>query len=167
MKHKIMMVVVLVILLSVWLYPKKEEVLYLNQSATPYHVFEVRVVCGEYDTVKTYVQEITLKEVFEDAFPVLPECPIGTLNLNQVLTSHQTIHLTQPENEEEILTKININQASFQTLITVPGITETRAASIIIYREQHGDFLDLDELIHVKYIGVATLEKIKPYLTIS
>jgi DNA uptake protein ComE-like DNA-binding protein len=45
-------------------------------------------------------------------------------------------------------------------------MTETRAASLIIYREAHGDFKHLDELLLVKYIGVVTLEKIKPYLTL-
>lgn len=167
MKQKIIMVVVLVILLSVWLFPKKEETTYLNQSANPFHVFEVSVVCGTFQTEKSYIHETTVKEVFEDAFLVIPTCPIDTFNLNQVITTNQTIHLTEVSHEVPITTQVNINKASFQTLITVPGITETRAASIIIYREQHGDFMDLDELIHVKYIGVSTLEKIKPYLTIS
>ena len=66
----------------------------------------------------------------------------------------------------DIIQKINVNKASFKQLITIPGMTETRAASLILYREAHGDFKHLDELLNVKYIGVATLEKIKPYLTL-
>ena len=46
-------------------------------------------------------------------------------------------------------------------------MTETRAASLIIYREQYGDFNHIDDLINVKNIGSVTLEKIKPYITLG
>mgnify|MGYP000941994927 CR=1 FL=1 len=36
-------------------------------------------------------------------------------------------------------------------------MTETRAASLIIYREQYGDFNHIDDLINVKNIGSVTL----------
>ena len=62
--------------------------------------------------------------------------------------------------------QININQANFKTLITIPHMTESRAAALIIYREAHGKFQSIDDLIHVKHIGTATLEKIRPYVTI-
>ncbi|PKK93862.1 MAG: hypothetical protein CVV61_02480 [Tenericutes bacterium HGW-Tenericutes-6] len=167
MKQKISLVLILVLLLCVWLYPEEDEITYLNEEGTPYTIFEVEVICDEFSVKKSYLNETTLATVLELSMPLLPSCPIGILNPNQAISSNQRIHLTLETKETENIQKVNINEASFQTLITVPGITETRAASIIIYREQNGDFLDLDELIHVKYIGISTLEKIKPYLTIS
>ena len=78
----------------------------------------------------------------------------------------QIVVLSLGEDPVQVLQKINVNQASFKELLTIPGMTETRAASLILYREAHGDFKHLDELLNVKYIGISTLEKIKPYLTL-
>jgi len=46
-------------------------------------------------------------------------------------------------------------------------MTETRAASLVVYREAHGYFQSIDDLINVKYIGAVTLENIKPYITLG
>jgi competence protein ComEA len=41
------------------------------------------------------------------------------------------------------------------------------AERIIAYREAHGRFHTLEDLIQVKGIGEATLEKLRPWITIS
>lgn len=69
--------------------------------------------------------------------------------------------------EDEQIIKININTASFETLLTIPYMTETRAAELIIYRTQHGPFETIDAIIHVKYIGQATLENLRPYIKVE
>lgn len=63
--------------------------------------------------------------------------------------------------------KININKASFQELLNIPSMTETRAAELIIYRQMYGPFTSIEELIHVKFIGTVTLENMRPYISLS
>jgi DNA uptake protein ComE-like DNA-binding protein len=53
------------------------------------------------------------------------------------------------------------------TLLEIPYMTETRAASLIVYREANGPFLHFEELLNVKHIGPVTLENIKPYIKLN
>jgi competence protein ComEA len=61
---------------------------------------------------------------------------------------------------------VNINTADSQTLETLPRIGPVLALRIIEYREQHGPFSDVSELIEVKGIGEVTLEQLRPYITV-
>ncbi|HHW46675.1 MAG TPA: ComEA family DNA-binding protein [Clostridiales bacterium] len=63
--------------------------------------------------------------------------------------------------------KININSATKDQLMALPGIGEVKAQAIIDYRELNGPFMSVDELINVKGIGPATLEKIKDLVVIN
>lgn len=62
---------------------------------------------------------------------------------------------------------VNINTADSALLQTVPGIGPTIASRIIAYREANGPFQKVDDLLKVSGIGPATLEKIRPYLTVE
>ncbi|MFT4836681.1 MAG: competence protein ComEA [Psychromonas sp.] len=66
----------------------------------------------------------------------------------------------------QVVEKIDVNQATGQQLAVIKGIGEKKAQAIIDYRETNGDFADLNELVEVKGIGEATLEKIQPFLTL-
>lgn len=57
--------------------------------------------------------------------------------------------------------KVNINTATKEELMTVPGIGEVTAQNIIAYREKNGDFSTLEDLKKVGRIGDKTLEKFK------
>lgn len=57
--------------------------------------------------------------------------------------------------------RINLNQASEEELQTLPGIGPARARAIIEYREQHGRFRQIEEIMEVSGIGEKTFEKIK------
>ena len=54
---------------------------------------------------------------------------------------------------------VDINAADQQTLMTIKGIGEKRAAAIIAYRDQHGRFKSVDELIDVQGISESLFEK--------
>lgn len=60
---------------------------------------------------------------------------------------------------------VNINTAGQAELETVPGIGPAIARAIITYRNEHGPFQTVDDLIAVSGIGPKTLEKIRPYVT--
>ncbi|ACY83842.1 conserved hypothetical protein [Edwardsiella piscicida] len=55
---------------------------------------------------------------------------------------------------------MNINQASAQALSEgLSGIGLEKARAIVAFREQHGAFSRLEQLLQVKGIGAALLEK--------
>jgi len=71
------------------------------------------------------------------------------------------------EPDKAITTKININTASLNELILLPGIGEKKAQAIIKYREEVGDFKTKDEINNVKGIGDITYEKMKEKIKVK
>lgn len=62
---------------------------------------------------------------------------------------------------------ININTATSAELQTISGIGSSIAQNIIDFREAHGNFSSIDELIHVPRIGSATLDRIRTSVTVK
>ena len=60
---------------------------------------------------------------------------------------------------------ININTATLEELLTLPGIGESKAKSIIEYREEN-KFKNVEELMNVNGIGESLFEQIKNKITI-
>lgn len=65
-------------------------------------------------------------------------------------------------------TAVNLNMADAETLTReLKGIGATKAKAIIEYREAHGPFSSVDELLEVKGIGASTLEKNRAKLSLN
>ena len=64
-------------------------------------------------------------------------------------------------------TTVNINTATIEELMTLPGIGETLAVRIVKYRTENGPFERVDELMLVDGIGLTTLESIRNDITIG
>jgi len=62
---------------------------------------------------------------------------------------------------------VNINTAGKAELETVTGIGPSMAGNIIAYREANGDFESIDDLVNVTRIGPATVEKLRPQITVD
>ncbi len=62
---------------------------------------------------------------------------------------------------------ININTATQKELELLPRIGPATAKNIIKYRTENGPFKTFDEIKNVKRIGPKTLEKLKPFITLS
>lgn len=58
---------------------------------------------------------------------------------------------------------IDLNKASFQELLTVPGIGPVLAERIINYRYESSGFKKLEELMQVKGIGEKKFQTLKKY----
>lgn len=65
------------------------------------------------------------------------------------------------------LAKVNINTASEKELDSLPGVGEVIAKRIVEYRKEHGDFSSIEELLEVKGIGNAKLEKMRSYVIVE
>lgn len=61
---------------------------------------------------------------------------------------------------------VNINTAAESELETLNGVGPVLANAIIQYRVQHGPFHTVDDLDDVSGIGPATLEKLRPFVTV-
>lgn len=61
---------------------------------------------------------------------------------------------------------VNINSAGVEELETLPGIGEVLAATIVQYREEHGPFTSVDQLVDVSGIGEVTLEELRDLVTV-
>ena len=66
----------------------------------------------------------------------------------------------------EMISLVNINQASLEVLIGLPGIGPVTAEKIINFREDQ-IFTRIEEIQKVPGIGPATFEQIKIYLTVG
>jgi len=62
---------------------------------------------------------------------------------------------------------ININTATAAELQALPGIGPVLSQNIIDFRETHGAFASVGELINVARIGPATLERIRELVTVG
>jgi competence protein ComEA len=62
---------------------------------------------------------------------------------------------------------IDINTATVDQLITIPGIGETKAAAIIAYREQNGPFSTAEDIQNVPGIGPGIYADIKEYIMVG
>ena len=60
---------------------------------------------------------------------------------------------------------VDINAASADQLMSLPGIGAAKAAAIVQYREEHGPYHAAEDLLEVKGIGEALLRKIRPSIT--
>lgn len=63
---------------------------------------------------------------------------------------------------------VNINTADTETLAReLNGVGAAKARAIVEYREAHGEFASVDELLEVKGIGIAIMEKNLNKLTVK
>lgn len=63
--------------------------------------------------------------------------------------------------------RIRLNLADAELLQTLPGIGEAKAEDIIAYREEHGGFTSIEEIMEISGIKEAVFEKIKDKITVD
>ena len=98
-----------------------------------------------------------------------------TLNLAQRLADEAYIYVparTSPQRERStpqrppsptVTFPVDINTASVEALMALPGIGPTMAERIIANRP----YGSVEDLLRVRGIGPATLEKLRPYITVG
>ena len=90
---------------------------------------------------------------------------LGTLAL-AVALSAASAQAAQPS-APPITGVVNLNTASPEELQLLPGVGEVRAVAIVAKRKERGGFKQVDDLLEVKGIGEAMLERMRPYVTLS
>ena len=101
-----------------------------------------------------------IRDRTESALPSVPAASAPT----EKSTAAPTEAATQPPTEPGPL---DLNRATAQELTTLPGIGEVLAQRIVDYREAHGSFQSVEELIAVEGIGEGKLEKLRELVTVE
>ena len=82
--------------------------------------------------------------------------------------TEQKTHITEPAVETKKVTfPISINQAGKDEFMALPGIGEVLADRILAFREEHGAFSSVEELLNVEGIGKKRLEEIMDLITVG
>lgn len=63
--------------------------------------------------------------------------------------------------------RIDLNTATVEQLVTLPGVGQSKAKAIIKYREEVGPFLEVAQLTQVRGIGEKMLSKIESYVLVK
>lgn len=137
-------------------------------------------ICGQVNEpgVKTCAQGTRLYQLIEQAGGMTETADAVKLNLADVLQDGQKIYVPEiGENSDIYMSsdteekpadakKININEATQQQLMTLPGIGESKAADIIAYRTEHGKFASIEDIKKVTGIKDAAFSKIKELICV-
>jgi competence protein ComEA len=62
---------------------------------------------------------------------------------------------------------INVNSAAVEELTSLPGVGEATAAAIVAYRQQHGLFTRIEEIMNVTGIGPGKFEGFREMITVG
>lgn len=84
----------------------------------------------------------------------------------QTETTYQNNSTTPPSTGKEEL-RLNLNEASKEELMEIPGIGEVLAQRILDFRQMYGPFYSVDELDEVDGIGEKRLEDLRRYLFVE
>lgn len=77
------------------------------------------------------------------------------------------ISVQRNKKNEGAVGTININAATVEELMTLPNLGEVLAGRIVAYREEHGRYSDVDELLNIEGIGESRMAQWRSYLVIQ
>ncbi|MBH0229938.1 helix-hairpin-helix domain-containing protein [Halobacillus yeomjeoni] len=116
--------------------------------------------------VYTVNKAMRVHDVVEMAGGMTPNADMTSVNLAQKVQDEMVIIILSklPEKGTEVHQadkKLSLNQATLEELQSLDGIGLSKANAIIQYREEHGPFIQVDDLLKVTGIGAKTLERFK------
>ncbi len=130
-------------------------------------------VCGyvQYPGVYAMEQGARIVDALEKAGGVTVEGKPEALDQAEPLKDGQTIYVPGLYDEAEISDiqdgLVDINTADKSVLMTLPGIGETKADMIVKYREEHGAFESIEDLMNIPGIKKGVFDKIKDSIKVS
>lgn len=136
-------------------------------------------VCGEVCNPGVYELEAgsRLYEAIEAAGGMTEKAAKDYLNQAEKAEDGQQIYVPSEEevscSDEQSVSgndredgKVNLNTASKEQLMTLSGIGEAKASAIISYREAHGGFQNIEELMQVEGIKEGVFQKVKDQIKV-
>ncbi len=140
---------------------KKEEVIVEIKGAV------------KYPGVYRFDHNPLIIEVIDMAGGLTSIANTDNINLASVVESNQSIIISSNTSNKsyigeigETSTKININTANKEKLMTIPGIGSSKADNIINYRKNNGFFKKIEDIMNVDGIGESIFNSIKEHITV-
>ena len=120
----------------------------------------------------TFTPVTTAEETSESATSATKTTTVTTVtsSATTVTSSATTVRASATETTSETVTEflfLDLNKASAEEFAKLKGIGETKAAAIISYREEHGGFGYIEEIMMVEGIGSETFDDIKPHIYVE
>lgn len=120
--------------------------------------------------VYTVPQGLRVWALLERAGGAREDADLEALNLAAPVTDGMHLHVPRrgepPSATPTPSARLDLNTASVEELERLPGIGPRTAQAIVDYRLKHGPFRRLEDLLAISGIGPATLERIRPWVTI-
>ena len=105
--------------------------------------------------------------LFQETFPADPHFDYAASDSTFAVLSEKPVDETAAEDDSASTVVVNINTASKQELMTLPGVGEVMAERILTYRASGNGFKSVEELGKVKGIGKRRLEQLTPMITVQ
>lgn len=119
--------------------------------------------------------------LYQETFPSVPQfdyaasdSAFAALSVRESESNGTDPSLVVDSNAEEstaeddtVIVKVNVNVATKQELMTLPGIGEVMSDRIIAYRTDVGPFQSIGDLKKVKGISKRKLEQLVPFISIE
>lgn len=119
---------------------------------------EMLIIVYTFDEIKEYKNKNMEMEEINKKMSEKIVCPDKS--------NDSCINNNSKNNEVSSNSKVSINTATLDELMTISGIGESKAKEIIKYREENGNFESINEVTNVSGIGDALFEKIKDSITV-
>lgn len=136
-------------------------------------------ICGSVKAPGVYYlkEGARLHEAVDRAGGLTEDAAPEYVNLAGIITDGEQIYIPDKKETEDGSFRlqasgttesglVNLNTASEEDLMTLPGIGQTKAKAIIAYRESSGGFSNIEELMNVSGIAESSYEKIKDYIRV-
>lgn len=143
---------------------------YVEETASYGYVY----VCGAVNTPGVYpiTDDMRVFEAIECAGGFREDADEEWLNLAFPVTDGQQIYVytiaeTQAFVREQADAKVNLNTATRDELMTLPGIGESKADAILKYRTEYGGFERIEDIMNISGIKEAVFSKIKDDITVQ
>ena len=151
-------------------HPKKEE----TKEKKSIYVY----VCGAVMQAGVYElqQDSRVYEAIQKAGGFAENADISEINQAALLQDEEQIYVPAAGEVDHSLKeegeagdaggKVNLNTATKEELMTLAGIGESKADSIIKYREEHGKFQSIEDIKQIEGIKDGVFQKIKDLITV-
>ena len=125
--------------------------------------------------VYTLQPDSIVKDALMAAGGPAEDADLDRINLASALSDGQHVYVPRlgegsppvqaPSRLSGIAGKINVNTADVTLLVTLPGVGPVLAQRIVAYRQEHGRFDRIDDIMEVPGIGQRTFEALRDLIT--
>lgn len=148
-----------------WPRSEPESVIYETDESSQWESSEISVhLVGEILNPGLYKLPLgsRVSDVVDLAGGISEKASMESINLARILVDgEQIIVKSSIQHQDELNSKISINDAGADQLDQLPGVGPSIAGKIVDYRDKNGPFRSLEQLTEVSGIGTKMLENIR------